>query len=65
MATSTPNEVQVRLTDYCSRHPDLSYKVIAEKLGVSVATVSRICIQNGLRRKRDILTEADLSKLEG
>jgi DNA-binding LacI/PurR family transcriptional regulator len=43
----------------------LSYKVIAEKLGVSVATVSRICIQNGLRRKRDILTEADLSKLEG
>jgi DNA-binding MurR/RpiR family transcriptional regulator len=57
-------EVHRRLAEYIKAHPDMTYKSIADKLGISVPTVSRIALKYGIRRReRYVLSEALLAKL--
>ena len=57
-------EVQTKLVEFVLAHLELSYQTIADRLGCSVPTLSRICILHKVRRKRANLTMADIAKLE-
>ena len=56
-------EAQRKLAEYAVNNPQLSYKKLAELLGCSQQTVSRLCIKCDVRRKRGPVTDADLAKL--
>lgn len=62
---ASKQEIQATLVAYVQQHPDKTYRQIADILGCSESTVSRICLMHGIRRIRKALSEADLSKLEG
>jgi DeoR/GlpR family transcriptional regulator of sugar metabolism len=56
-------EAQRKLAEIAENNPQLSYKELAELLGCSQQTVSRLCVKCGVRRKRGPVTDADLAKL--
>lgn len=52
-----------KLAEFAENNPRLSYKELADMLGCSQQTISRLCIKYGVRRKRGPLTDADVAKL--
>jgi DNA-binding Lrp family transcriptional regulator len=60
---NTSTEAERNLAEFAENNPQLSYKELAEILGCSQQTVSRLCIKSGIRRKRGPVTDADVAKL--
>lgn len=60
---NTSTEAERKLAEFAENNPQLSYKELAELLGCSQQTVSRLCVKCGVRRKRGPVTNADLAKL--
>jgi hypothetical protein len=58
-------EAVEKLVEYLRANPQEPYRVVSAKIGLSVASISRIATVHGLARRRAALSIADLSKLEG
>ena len=47
-------ETHAKLVQYLTDHPDVPYKAVSAKLGVSIGTISRIATTHGLRRGKRV-----------
>jgi hypothetical protein len=68
MRRSQSSLFKTKLADYIRRHPEETYAVMGQKLGISVTHLCRIGRESGLARRepRSITVDAELlSKLEG
>ena len=55
-------ETHAKLVLYLIDHPDVPYKAVSAKLGVSVGTISRIATTHGLRRGKRVINGAELAQ---
>jgi hypothetical protein len=55
-------ETHSKLVLYLTDHPDVPYKAVSAKLGVSIGTISRIATTNGLRRGKRVVNGAELAQ---
>jgi hypothetical protein len=55
-------ETHTKLVVYLTGHPDVPYRTISAKLGVSIGTISRIATTHGLRRGKRVIDGAELAQ---
>jgi uncharacterized protein YerC len=58
-------EAVEKLVEYLRANPQEPYRDVSAKIGLSVASISRIATAHGLTRRKAALSISDLSKLEG
>lgn len=47
----TNEEAKARLASYVESHPEQTMQSIAEKVGISVWTLTRVCKEHGIQRR--------------
>lgn len=63
MATFTEN--RLKLAEYIRNNPNVTFKVIAAKVGCSLSTVAAVAREHHISRMPRILTDLNLSALDG
>jgi Winged helix-turn-helix DNA-binding len=58
------DQVKDLLVEFLRKHPDMTYKEVSEKMGLSVNTIYVICRERGYRRNRRANEDAVLDALK-